>query len=164
MIERVRRAASASMPARSRTAGGTISRSLSAFSQRVWTPIDSSTSMSRLTSSIRATLRNVVVPRLSSDAHSSATPAFLLVLTSISPDSSVPPATRRWLGPDVPRVTISESRASPIRASISRLRFCPPFSIRLTALWLVPSSVASWVCVQPRCLRASRIRPPIRTR
>lgn len=46
-----------------------------------------STSSSRLTSSIRATLRSVVRPLFSSEAHSSATPAFLLDFTSIDPDS-----------------------------------------------------------------------------
>ena len=52
-----------------------------------------------------------------------------------------------------------ESRASAIRLTISRLRFWPPASIRCTALWLVPSTSASWVWVRPRCFRASRIRP-----
>jgi hypothetical protein len=39
------------------------------------------------------------------------------------PDSGLPPVTRRCVGPGVPSDTISESRASPIRDSISRLRF-----------------------------------------
>ncbi len=65
MIERVRRAASSSMRSRSRSAGGTISRSLSSLSQRVCTPMLASTSRSRLTSSMRATRRSVVRPRLS---------------------------------------------------------------------------------------------------
>ena len=120
-----------------------------------------STSSSRLTSSIRATLRSVVRPRLSSDAQSSATPAFLEVLTSIVPDSVVGPVTRRWVGP-APSATISESSAAPMRASISRVRFWWPFSIRLIALWLVRSCSASWCWVRPRCLRASRMRLPIR--
>ena len=38
---------------------------------------------------MRATLRSVVRPLLSREAHSSATPAFLEVLTSIEPDSVV---------------------------------------------------------------------------
>ena len=122
MIERVRRAESASMWSRSSVRGGTISRSLSSLSQRHCTPRLVSTSSRRLTSSIRATLRSVVRPRLSSVAHSSATPAFFEVFTSISPDSVVGPLTRRWVGP-APRATISESRAAPIRASISRERF-----------------------------------------
>ena len=50
-----------------------------------------STSRIRWTSSIRATLRSVVRPWLSSAAHSSATPAFLRDFTSIEPDSVVPP-------------------------------------------------------------------------
>ena len=68
-----------------------ISRSPSSPIQRVWTPRLPSTSSRRLTSSIRATLRSVVRPRFSSEAHSSATPAFLEVLTSISPESVVGP-------------------------------------------------------------------------
>ena len=110
------------------------------MSQRVFTPMLSSTSSSRLTSSIRATRRSVVGPRLSSDAHSSATPAFLEVLTSIEPRSVVGPVTRRCVGP-WPMLTIGESSASPMRASISRDRFWWPRSMRLTALWLVPSIV-----------------------
>ena len=122
MTERVRRAASSSTWSRSSSFGGTISRSLSSLSHLVWTPRLLSTSSSRLTSSIRATLRSVVRPRLRSEAQSSATPAFLDVLTSMLPDSVVGPTTRRCVGP-APRATISESRAVPIRASISRLRF-----------------------------------------
>ena len=63
-----------------------ISRSLSELSHLVSTPRLASTSSSRLTSSMRATLRSVVRPRLSSEAHSSATPAFFEVLTSMLPD------------------------------------------------------------------------------
>jgi hypothetical protein len=70
---------------------------------------------------------------LRSEAHSSATPAFLEVLTSMLPERVVGPTTRRCVGP-APSATISESRAVPIRASISRLRFWWPFSIRLIAL------------------------------
>ena len=81
-----------------------------------------STSSRRLTSSIRATLRSVVRPRLSSEAQSSATPAFLEVFTSIEPESVVGPVTRRCVGP-APSATISESRAAPMRASISSDRF-----------------------------------------
>ena len=125
ITERVRRAASSSMWSRSSSAGGTISRSLSSLSQRVCTPRLPSTSSSRLTSSIRATLRSVVRPRLSSEAHSSATPAFLEVLTSMLPERVVGPVTRRWVGP-APSATISESRAAPIRASISSERFWWP--------------------------------------
>ena len=77
------------------------------------------------------------------------------------PDSVVGPVTRRWVGP-APSATISESRAAPIRASISSERFWWPFSIRLIALWLVDSSSASWAWVSPRCLRASRMMLPIR--
>ena len=46
---------------------------------------------------------------------------------------AVGPVTRRWVGP-APSATISESRAEPIRATISRERFWCPFSIRFTAL------------------------------
>ena len=164
MMLRVRRAASASIAARSSSDGTTSSRSLSALSQRNLTPIDSSTSSRRLTSSMRATLRSTVVPSLSSEAHSRATPAFLLDFTSMAPDKVVPPLTRRWLGPDVPTLTSSESSALPMRASISRVRFCWPCSMRLTALWLVLSSEASWACVRPLCWRASRMSVPIRAR
>ena len=99
MTERVRRAASSSIRVRSSSAGGTISRSLSSLSHRVWTPRLSSTSSSRLTSSIRATLRSVVRPWLSSEAQSSATPAFFDDFTSMLPLSVVGPVTRRWVGP-----------------------------------------------------------------
>ncbi len=124
----------------------------------------SRTSRIRLTSSILATLRSVVRPELSSDAHSSATPAFLLDFTLMLPDNRVPPATRRCSGPDLPSETISESSAVLIRLSISRLRFWLPCSIRLIALWLVPSASASWAWVQPRFLRESRTRVPMRRR
>ena len=121
ITERVRRAAASSMCSRSSSAGGMISRSLS-LNQRVCTPRLASTSSRRLTSSIRATLRSVVRPRLSSEAHSSATPAFFEVLTSIEPDKVVGPLTRRWVGP-APSETISESSAAPMRANICRERF-----------------------------------------
>ena len=99
MIERVRRAAVSSIAARSRLGGGMISRSFSALSQVERTPMLSSTSSSRLTSSIRATRRSVVRPRLSRVAHSSATPAFFEDFTSIDPRSVVGPVTRRCVGP-----------------------------------------------------------------
>ena len=113
---------------------------------------------------MRATLRSTVVPELSSEAHSRATPAFLLDFTSIEPERVVPPTTRRWLGPEVPTVTSSESSAAPMRASMSRVKFCWPFSMRLTALWLVLSSVASSAWVMPLCCRASRMSTPMRAR
>ena len=100
---------------------------------------------------MRATLRSVVRPRLSREAQSSATPAFFDDFTSMLPDRVVGPMTRRWLGP-APRDTISESSASPMRAIISRERFWWPRSMRLTALWLVPSRSASWFWVQPAVL------------
>jgi hypothetical protein len=115
-------------------AGGTISRSLESGSHRTLTPIEVSTSMIRLTSSIRARLRSVVRPRLSRVAHSRATAAFLEVLTSMAPESLRPPTIRRCCGRELPRVTNSRSKASPMRASISRDRFCWPCSIRATAL------------------------------
>ncbi len=102
----------------------------------------------------------MVRPRLSSDAHSSATPAFFEVLTSMLPDSVVGPLTRRCIGPP-PMLTNGSSSASPIRASISRETFWCPRSIRFTALWLVFSTSASCCWVQPRCCRALRIRVPI---
>ncbi len=164
MTVRVRRAAATSIAARSSRAGGQISRSLLSGSQRVRTPMLESTSRMRLTSSMRARLRKVVRPRFSSEAHSRATAAFLLVLTSIAPDSLVPPTMRRCCGPEWPSETNSESRLSPMRASISRLRFCLPCSMRATALWLVPSDSASSFCVMPWWRRASRIKVPMRAR
>ena len=70
----------------------------------------SSTSRIRLTSSMRARLRSVVRPLLSRLAHSRATAAFLLVLTSIEPDSLRPPTMRRCWGPLWPSETNSVSR------------------------------------------------------
>ncbi len=99
MIERVRRAASASIDSISSSAGGTISRSTPSLIQRVRTPIEPSTSRRRYTSSIRATRRSTVRPLLRSEAHSSATHAFLLVFTSIAPDGRRPPTTLRCIGP-----------------------------------------------------------------
>ena len=122
MIERVRRAAAWSIESSFSSLGGTISRSLSSLSHRVCTPMLLSTSSSRLTSSIRATLRSVVRPRLRRVAQSRATPAFFDVFTSIDPDSRVGPVTLRWVGP-APSATISESSAEPMRASMSSERF-----------------------------------------
>ena len=158
---RVRRAASTSMAARSRRAGGTSSRSVPPLIQRVRTPMLARTSRMRLTSSMRASRRSTVRPLVRRLAQSSATAAFLLVLTSMAPDRGAPPWTRRCIGPDAPSETISLSSAEPIRASISRLRFWCPRSMRFTALWLVPSTRASSVWVSPRCRRASRMSEPI---
>ncbi len=99
MIERVRRAAAASMASRSTSAGGTISRSTPPLIHRVRTPMEPSTSRRRYTSSMRATRRSTVRPLFNKVAHSSATHAFLLVFTSIAPDSRRPPTTRRCIGP-----------------------------------------------------------------
>ena len=136
-------------------------------SHSVWTPIESSTSRMRLTSSIRARLRSVVVPLLSREAHSRATAAFLLVLTSMAPESGRPPSIRRWTAPSTPdfaKETNSVSSASLIFASESRVRFCFPDSIRVTAPWLVSSTAASSDWDMPRLTRASRIREPMRFR
>ena len=149
MTVRVRRAASTSMLSRSMRAGGMISRSLLPGSHRTLTPIEVSTSMIRLTSSMRARLRSVVRPLLSRLAHRRATAAFLLVLTGIEPDSFWPPTIRRCWGPLWPRETNSLSSFSPTRASISKDRFCLPCSMRATALWLVPSRSASSLWVRP---------------
>ena len=154
MIERVRLAAAISILARSKVRGGVITRS-APFSQRVFTPILLSTSIIRLTSSIRATRRSVVVPLFSKLAHSKATAAFLLVLTVISPESCVPPCTAKLILPAWFSFTIGRANTSPMRAIISRLIFCPPFSMRLMADWLVPSASASCVCVSPRIVRLS---------
>ena len=164
MTVRVRRAAATSMASSRSCVGGVISRSLLSGSHRVRTPIEASTSRIRLTSSMRARLRSVVRPRLSRDAQSSATAAFFDVLTSIEPDRCLPPTMRRCWGPEWPTETNSESSASPILASMSRLRFCRPDSIRVTALCEVPSSPASSDWVIPLWRRASRIRPPMRVK
>lgn len=161
MTLRVRRAASTSMLSRSSRSGGVISRSRPSPSQRVPIPMLSSTSMMRLTSSMRAMPRRVVFPLFSRLAHSSATLAFLLDRTSMLPLSCWPPLTRRCTGLCGASETICLSSDSPIRAIISRLRFCCPCSIRWIALWLVPSASASWLWVQPRCCRESRIKRPI---
>ena len=89
MIERVRRAAASSMLAQVELLGRddlevVVGVEPAGLRRRGC----SSTSSSRLTSSMRATLRSVVRPRLSSEAHSSATPAFLEVLTSIARTAS----------------------------------------------------------------------------
>ena len=67
------------------------------------------------------------------------------------PESVVGPVTRRCAGP-APRATISESRAAPMRASISRERFWWPFSIRLTALWLVAEPLGQLLLGEPAVL------------
>ena len=89
MMLRVRRAASASIPARSRSSGTTRVRSWPVSSQVAETPIERSTSRMRSTSTIRATLRSVVRPRLSSAAHSRATAAFFDDFTATLPRSGV---------------------------------------------------------------------------
>ncbi len=164
MTVRVRRAASMSIASMSSLAGGMISRSLVPGSQRVLTPIEPRTSTIRLTSSMRARLRRVVRPLFSKAAHRRATAAFLEVLTSMVPESCLPPSTRKWVGWEWPRETNSLSSASPMRASISRLRFWPPCSMRAMALWEVASSSARSLCVMPLWRRASRMRLPMRDR
>ena len=123
-----------------------------------------STSRIRLTSSILAMPRMTVRPRFSRLAQSKATAAFFDERTSIVPVRFAPPCTRRCCGPLPPTEISGESSASAMRFTISRLRFWFPASMRCTALWLVPRTSASWVWVRPRCLRASRIKPPIRSR
>ena len=90
--------------------------------------------MMRSTSSMRASLRSVVVPLFRSEAQSRATPAFFDDFTSIEPDRVVPPSTRRCIGALGPIETMSLSSAAPTRASMSMVRFWPPCSMRLTAL------------------------------
>ena len=157
---RVRLAAAISISSRWRVRGGMISRSLCS-SQRQRTPMLSSTSMIRLTSSIRATRRSVVLPLLRRLAQSRATAAFLLVFTSISPWSELPPLMTKFVLPALLMRTISLLSTSPMRAIISRLMFWPPFSMRLMADWLVPSAVASSACVIPRAWRVSWMSVPI---
>ena len=125
------------------------------------TPMDRSTATIRSTSTIRATPRKVVRPRLSSEAHSRATAPFLEDFTVMVPERFCPPVTRRWEARGRPRLSRSASKAWLIRPSSSTDRFCPPFSIRATALWLVPSNSANWVWVSPLFCRAPRMRAPI---
>ena len=54
--------------------------------------------------------------------------------------------------------------ASPILASMSRLRFCLPCSMRVTAPWRGAEQLGSSDWVSPLWRRASRMRPPIRVR
>ena len=161
MMLRVRRAASASIAVRSSSAGTTRVRSRPAASQVAETPIEVRTSRMRSTSTIRETLRSVVVPRLSSEAQSRATAAFFDDFTVTLPDSGRPPLTRRCVGPERPTVISSLSSAADSRPSSSRVRFWLPCSIRAMALWLVPSRSASWDWVSPWWRRASRTRVPI---
>src|ERR1044072_4956249 len=46
-------------------------------------------------------------------------------------------------------------------ASVSRVRFCLPCSIRFTADWLVPRRLANSACVRPRRWRICAIKLPI---
>ena len=160
MTVRVFLAASIFISSSFKRAGGVISRSFPS-SHLVFTPMLFRTSMIRFTSSIRATLRNVVLPLLSKLAHSSPTAAFLLVLISISPDNSCPPCTLKFILLALLIVTILRLSTSEIRAIISRLRFCLPLSIRFTALWLVPSADANCACVMFLDCRCKEIRLPI---
>jgi hypothetical protein len=164
MMLRVRRAASASIAVRSSSAGTTSVRSRPASSQVAETPIEVRTSRIRSTSTMRETLRRVVLPRLSSEAHSRATAAFFDDLTVTRPRSGVPPRTRRWVGPARPTVISSLSSAADNRPSSSSVRSSMPCSIRAIALWLVPSRSASCSWVSPWCRRASRTSAPIRRR
>src|SRR4051794_9790883 len=123
--------------------------------------MDRSTSRMRSTSTMRATLRSVVRPRLSSAAQRSATAAFFDDFTATLPRSGCPPATRRWVGPVGPRLISSLSSATDSRPSSSSVRFWLPCSIRAMALWLVPRRSASCCWVRPRWRRASRTREPM---
>ena len=161
MMLRVRRAAVTSIAARSSSAGRSRVRSVRSSFQVALTPMLVSTSRSRFTSSIRAMPRRTVLPRLIRLPQSRATAAFLLERTSIEPDSLVPPSMRKFIVPEVAGVISGDSRASAMRLIMSRLRFWLPASMRVMALWEVFSTSASWICVRPRCLRASRIRRPM---
>ena len=132
---------------RSNLAGTLISKSLSP-AQRTDTPILVKTSITRLTSSIRGIFLSRDVPLLSMLAQRIATAAFLLFLSVISPLSSWLPSIRRFT-PWLPRVTIGRCRASLMRPNVSKLKFCLPCSIRLTADWLVPNFLAKAAWVRP---------------
>ena len=89
----------------------------------------------------------MVFPLFKSDAQSSATAAFFEVLTSIEPESSRPPYTRKLVFLFKFKDIISLESSSEIRVSISRVIFCLPLSMRLIALCEVPTFSASsdWV-------------------
>ena len=161
MIERVRRAAASSMALRSSSSGRCSVRSLPSADHETSTPMLVSTSRSRLTSSMWAMPLSTVRPRLSRLAHSRATAAFLLERTRMEPSRWVSPLMRKFRALVLPGTMRGDSRALAIRLIISRDRFWCPDSIRWIALWLVLSSEASWFCVMPRCLRASRMRRPM---
>ena len=138
-------------PGRARPAG-TISRSLSSLSQRVCDaeavqhleePVD------LLDAGDLAQRGAALVEQGGAQQRDAGVLGRLDVDASRTASSG--PVTRRCVGP-APRATISESSAAPMRASISRVRFWWPFSMRLTALWLVLSSSASWCWVQPAVL------------
>ena len=131
--------------------GGFSSRSLLS-TQRTLTPILSSTSSNRFTSSILGMSSMIVVPLLRSEPARIATAAFLDGRMVISPCSSWPPSTRRLMALPVIEI-MGLFRTSLIRPSVSRLRFWLPCSIRLTADWLVPSFLANSACVMPRSCR-----------
>lgn len=83
--------------------------------------MERSTSSIRSISTMRATLRSVVVPLFSSEAHSRATAAFLLLLTVTDPASAWPPVTRRWVGPDGPAVISSPPVASSVKDIVAHV-------------------------------------------
>lgn len=87
----------------------------------------------RKTSSIRARCFRVVLPELRRLAQRRPTAAFLLVLTSIVPESSLPPLMRKLSEPSVLTDKILELRTSLMRPTMSREMFCLPFSMRLMA-------------------------------
>ena len=129
MTLRVLRAASASIASRLSFAGRRIRSAERPSTQVHSTPMLSRTSTSRLTSSIRAMPRSVVVPWFRSDPQSSATAAFLDERTSIDPLSRRPPWIRTCTAP-LPAAMISLSRADAMRLIISSDRFWFPDSIR----------------------------------
>ena len=126
----------------------------------IFTPMLSSTSIRRKTSSIFGTRWSVVVPLLSNDAQSNPTAPFLEVLVSIVPLSDFPPLIPMFNEPGV-----GESKflltALLIFCSIWVLTFCRPLSIRATALWVVPIFFAKAPWVSLTSPRTAAIRLPI---
>lgn len=94
MTVRVRLAASISRWSIFNSRGGIISRSRRLLIQRVFTPMEFSTSMIRWTSSILARCLRVVFSVFRRLAQRSPTAAFLEVLMVIEPVSSLPPLMR----------------------------------------------------------------------
>lgn len=141
MTVRVFLAASISMFSSLSRRGGIISRSLLSSHLHL-TPMLSRTSIIRLTSSIRATRRRVVLPLFSRLAQSRPTAAFLLVFVSILPWSFLPPFIRKLVLPLFSRLAAL--------SHIGRLVILPRPTHLVTAP-LPLNQIANTVTKTPRC-------------